>query len=112
MTKVTSFIAGTLLLVANYAQAGSLIISATPGGLTKTQTLTDAEVSRVIAWAKASYGQICAGEPVVCRDRTNAEAFDAVATGIFRGIRDNVLNYERELARKPVSDTVLPIGVP
>ena len=84
--------------------AGSLTFSAAPGGLTKTQTLTDAEVSRVVAWAKATYGN---GQPM-----TNAEAFDAVATGLFRGIRDNVLNYERELAKKPAGDAVLPIGVP
>lgn len=106
-----TFLIAAALLSATYAsvQAGSLIFSATPGGLTKTQTLTDAEVTRIVAWAKSAYGQIC--EPPPCRDRTNAEAFDAVATGIFRGIRDNVLNYERELARKPAGDAVAPIGV-
>lgn len=91
------------------AHAGSLTLSAAPGGNTKTQNLTDAEVTRVIAWAKATYGQIC--DPT-CRDRTNAEAFDAVATGIFRGIRDNVLRYEQELAKKPAGDAVQPIGAP
>lgn len=90
------------------AFAGSLTFGASPGGLTKTQTLTDAEVQRVLAWAKANFGQIC--NPT-CRDRTNAEAFDATAIEVFRYIRDNVLNYERELARKPAGDAVAPIGV-
>lgn len=107
MIKV--FLVAVMLVAWNTAFAGSLTFSATPGGMTKTQNLTDAEVQRVVAWAKSAYGQIC--DPT-CRDRTNAEAFDAVATGIFRGIRDNVLNYERELAKKPAGDSVQPIGVP
>lgn len=110
MLRIIALVA---LFAAAPAWAGSLTFSAAPGGLTKTQTLTDAEIARVVAWAKATYGQICTvATPPVCRDRTNAEAFDAVATGIFRGIRDNVLRYEQELARKPAGDAVAPIGVP
>lgn len=102
-----------ICLITTAAHAGSITFSATPGGLTKTQTLTDAEISRIIAWARAAYGQICdAATPPVCRERTNAEAFDAVASGLFRRLRDNVYSYERELARKAPGDAVQRIGVP
>jgi len=114
------FVFAAALLVSIPAWAGSMTFSAAagaacpaPSATSKCTNLTDAEAARVLAWGKATYGQICdTAEPPVCRDRTNSEVLDAVATGLFRGIRDNVLNYERELARKPAGDAVMPIGVP
>ena len=119
------FLAAVLSALALPAHAGSLSISATTGGAcptvtapsggaTSTQCIagTDAQMARVTAAYKALYGQICnTASPPVCRDRTNAETFQALARGIFDGIKANVQSYEKSTVRKTAEDGVAQVGL-
>lgn len=81
----------------------TITLSATVGATTITQTrnLSDADANRLIAWAKAQYGI----------SLTNAQAFNAMAVGVFMGLRDNVLNYERESAASSAVGGVSDISI-
>jgi hypothetical protein len=100
------------LLAASSAHAGSLTLTAVAGGTTFTQsvTISDADVTRVLNAYKTIYGQICDNAtPPVCRARTNAETFLAIATGIFAGIKNNVLSQEQAGAASTATAAVAPV---
>ncbi|MGE3279694.1 MAG: hypothetical protein AB7H90_03450 [Alphaproteobacteria bacterium] len=56
---------------------------------TRTINMTNANAGRLIAWAKAQYGS-----------GTDAEAFTAMADGVFSGLRANVRMHERAAAAR------------
>jgi len=100
------------LLAAPVAQAGTLTLTATAGAGTMTQSVTipDADVTRVLNAYKTIYGQICDNAtPPVCRARTNAETFLAIATGIFTGIKNNVLSQEQAGVAATATGAVSPV---
>jgi hypothetical protein len=76
-------------------------LSATVGAttLTRSKTLSDTDAGRLLTWAKAQYGS----------SLTNAQAFAAMSDAILSGLRDNVLNYERDQAAQTAQSGVADI---
>jgi len=84
------------------ALADGLTISTQTSGLSlSTPPFTAAQIAELLTWAKATYGpNVCdTATPPVCHVMTNTEAFNAIATGMFRGLRDNVAGYEAAQAK-------------
>lgn len=113
-----------VLLFAAPAIAGTLTLQIAPGAGATCQTDTatrkcvvipDADLDRITAAYKAACPQVDTGTKdsngaPVLRACTNAETFAYLATGIFRGIAGNVVNHERENARRTSEGAVAPIG--
>lgn len=61
--------------------------SSPAGSISLTKNLSDADASRVLAFAVALYGG------------TNAQAFQSMMSAAYQDLMRKVGNYERELAR-------------
>lgn len=93
----------------------------------KSLTLSIANGTRVLNWAKSAYGlviveapkqtdrAICEAEPIpadckpVTRELTNKEAVDRLFQGFLNDIRDKVLQSERSQAARTAREAVSPI---
>lgn len=116
------FLASVIVLAAIPAYAGSLAIILTSGPLTGTVTATisDADATKFVAYAQASYPtrpnpafdpactQACA--PATLPNNA-AQALSAWASGIFAGTVANVQSYQQSVATKAASDGVAPISI-
>lgn len=111
MIKQLTF--ATALLVTSFAYAGSLSISVTTaatGTVTKSVTVSDADIGRMIAAYKGIYPQTCdASTPPVCHNSSNTEILSSFATGIFNGIQAVVKSQETAAVVKTDTSNVQPI---
>lgn len=94
---------------------------------TRTLVLSDSDGLRVLNWAQAAYGPVtvppvrsdepfCSSNPKpadclpTTRELTRKEAIEAVFDGLLRGLRHNVINFEKSSARKTAEDSIGPIN--
>lgn len=105
--------------------AGGIRLTVTAGGTAQynlTSTVPDADLGRLVAYAKSVYGQVVqtpavtnpdgSVTPAVMRDRTNAEAIDAWWRGVLAGTKANVENFEKVLGVQAVTVAPVTVGPP
>lgn len=112
MKMIKHLVFTVTLLAASLAHAGSLTIQVINGGntMTKTVTIPNADVDRIVAAYKTLYPQTCnTADPPVCHASSNAEVFAAFAQGILDGIKANVQSQERAAVGKTATDAVQPV---
>lgn len=82
------------------------------GTLTRTKNISAENLPRFIAAYKAAYAdRWVAGNPPVPFEPTNQQVFNAFAEGIFEGIKDNILNYERGQAAATAQAGVTDLAI-
>jgi hypothetical protein len=74
------------------------------GTRSKTFDVPDAHVTRIVNWAKAAYATPPTAEVPNPPALTNAQAFNAWATGVMDGTKANVVSHEREAGRAAVAE--------
>jgi len=76
---------------------------------TKVFTASNGDATRMLAAAKSYYGQVSDGTPTGMRDRTDAEAIDAIFNDVIATIKQRTLVQERKTAQATSVDSLQPI---
>jgi hypothetical protein len=75
------------------------------GTLTRTKTLADADLVRLMTMARTKYRR--QGDPA--GPLTNAVAYDRLFEAMWGGWRNMTLDFEKEAAAKTATDAITPI---
>lgn len=100
-----------ILSAATLASASAAEVTFTFGNKTKSYTISAANAQRLQAWAADAYGAIpnpaCnqPSPPVPCAPTiANPEPLLSMIDGLWAGVRNNVISFELEKARKEVPE--------
>jgi len=81
------------------------VLTITIGALSNTKTISNPDITRVLAAAKRGYGQVL--DNGVLRDRTNQELLDLIAAEFHTKLREMAMQQEGSAA----AEAIAPIAI-